>query len=138
AGAAGPRRLRRLAVDRTAGRRDAARRRRRIRLRGPLRRHRPYRVAPTRRAPRRVDALPRAPRTAAAVRRSRTHRRRARGPRLARGARSIGEPGACAGDDVMPQTISLSLVSHTNVGKTTLARTLLGRDVGTVRDEAHV
>ncbi len=36
------------------------------------------------------------------------------------------------------QTIALSLVSHTNVGKTTLARTLLGRDVGTVRDEAHV
>lgn len=35
-------------------------------------------------------------------------------------------------------TISLSLVSHTNVGKTTLARTLLGRDVGEVRDEAHV
>ena len=29
-------------------------------------------------------------------------------------------------------TISLSLVSHTNVGKTTLARTLLGRDVGEV------
>jgi len=36
------------------------------------------------------------------------------------------------------QSISLSLVSHTNVGKTTLARTLLGRDVGQVRDEAHV
>ncbi len=35
-------------------------------------------------------------------------------------------------------TISLSLVSHTNVGKTTLARTLLGRDIGVVRDEAHV
>ncbi|MCO5100514.1 MAG: 50S ribosome-binding GTPase [Burkholderiaceae bacterium] len=35
-------------------------------------------------------------------------------------------------------TISLSLVSHTNVGKTTLARTLLGRDIGIVRDEAHV
>jgi hypothetical protein len=34
--------------------------------------------------------------------------------------------------------ISLSLVSHTNVGKTTLARTLLARDVGEVRDEAHV
>ena len=34
--------------------------------------------------------------------------------------------------------ISLSLVSHTNVGKTTLARTLLGRDVGEVRDRAHV
>jgi hypothetical protein len=35
-------------------------------------------------------------------------------------------------------TIALSLVSHTNVGKTTLARTLLGRDIGEVRDEAHV
>jgi hypothetical protein len=34
--------------------------------------------------------------------------------------------------------VSLSLVSHTNVGKTTLARTLLARDVGEVRDEAHV
>lgn len=32
----------------------------------------------------------------------------------------------------------VSLVSHTNVGKTTLARTLLGRDVGEVRDAAHV
>jgi hypothetical protein len=38
----------------------------------------------------------------------------------------------------MGQTIQLSLVSHTNVGKTTLARTLLGRDVGRVRDEPHV
>jgi len=37
-----------------------------------------------------------------------------------------------------PRSLSLSLVSHTNVGKTTLARTLLGRDVGEVRDEAHV
>ena len=36
------------------------------------------------------------------------------------------------------QTIALSLVSHTNVGKTTLARTLLRRDIGEVRDEAHV
>ncbi len=35
-------------------------------------------------------------------------------------------------------TLSLSLVSHTNVGKTTLARTLLARDIGEVRDEAHV
>ena len=34
--------------------------------------------------------------------------------------------------------ISLSLVSHTNAGKTTLARTLLGRDVGEVRDAPHV
>ena len=38
----------------------------------------------------------------------------------------------------MPETIALSLVSHTNVGKTTLARTLLGRDVGEVRDAPHV
>jgi len=38
----------------------------------------------------------------------------------------------------MPPSISLSLVSHTNAGKTTLARTLLGRDVGTVRDAPHV
>jgi hypothetical protein len=37
-----------------------------------------------------------------------------------------------------PQRIALSLVAHTNVGKTTLARTLLGRDVGEVRDEPHV
>ena len=35
-------------------------------------------------------------------------------------------------------TIELSLISHTNAGKTTLARTLLGRDVGEVRDAAHV
>ncbi len=34
--------------------------------------------------------------------------------------------------------ITLSLVSHTNVGKTTLARTLLGVDVGEVRDAPHV
>jgi hypothetical protein len=34
--------------------------------------------------------------------------------------------------------VSLSLVSHTNVGKTTLARTLLKRDVGEVRDAPHV
>ncbi len=34
--------------------------------------------------------------------------------------------------------ITLSLVSHTNVGKTTLARTLLGHDVGEVRDAPHV
>jgi len=37
-----------------------------------------------------------------------------------------------------PASISLSLISHTNVGKTTLARTLLRRDVGEVRDAAHV
>jgi len=34
--------------------------------------------------------------------------------------------------------ISLSLISHTNAGKTTLARTLLAQSVGEVRDAAHV
>lgn len=37
-----------------------------------------------------------------------------------------------------PVTINLSLISHTNAGKTTLARTLLGRDIGEVRDAPHV
>lgn len=35
-------------------------------------------------------------------------------------------------------TIALSLISHTNAGKTTLARTLLGAEVGEVRDAPHV
>jgi hypothetical protein len=34
--------------------------------------------------------------------------------------------------------IALSLISHTNVGKTTLARTLLRREIGEVRDRPHV
>ncbi len=34
--------------------------------------------------------------------------------------------------------IALSLLAHTNVGKTTLARTLLAADVGEVRDAPHV
>ena len=34
--------------------------------------------------------------------------------------------------------LHISLISHTNVGKTTLARTLLRRDVGEVFDQAHV
>ncbi len=34
--------------------------------------------------------------------------------------------------------VALSLISHTNAGKTTLARTLLGRDVGEVRDAPNV
>lgn len=38
----------------------------------------------------------------------------------------------------MENVITLSLISHTNVGKTTLARTLLRRDVGKVLDQAHV
>ncbi len=36
------------------------------------------------------------------------------------------------------ERITLSLISHTNVGKTTLARTLLRRDVGIVDDSPHV
>ena len=36
------------------------------------------------------------------------------------------------------QTVTLSLISHTNAGKTTLARTLLRRDVGEVKDAPHV
>lgn len=35
-------------------------------------------------------------------------------------------------------SIELALVSHTNVGKTTLARTLLGQEIGEVRDAPHV
>jgi GTPase SAR1 family protein len=34
--------------------------------------------------------------------------------------------------------INISLLSHTNVGKTTLARTLLRQDIGEVSDRAHV
>lgn len=34
--------------------------------------------------------------------------------------------------------VDLSLISHTNVGKTTLARTLLRRDIGEVSDRPHV
>ena len=37
-----------------------------------------------------------------------------------------------------PTAIALSLISHTNVGKTTLARTLLRSDIGDIRDAPHV
>ena len=37
-----------------------------------------------------------------------------------------------------PSRVDLSLISHTNVGKTTLARTLLRRDIGEVSDRPHV
>lgn len=36
------------------------------------------------------------------------------------------------------KVVTLSLISHTNVGKTSLARTLLRQDVGEVRDAPHV
>jgi len=38
----------------------------------------------------------------------------------------------------MSERIDISLLSHTNVGKTTLARTLLRRDIGEVGDRPHV
>src|SRR5690606_26924586 len=41
-------------------------------------------------------------------------------------------------DLFMSTTIQLCLLSHTNVGKTTLARTLLAEDIGEVQDAAHV
>ncbi|MET0388248.1 MAG: DUF3482 domain-containing protein [Polyangiales bacterium] len=37
-----------------------------------------------------------------------------------------------------PATITWGLLSHTNAGKTTLARTLLRRDIGEIGDRAHV
>ena len=37
-----------------------------------------------------------------------------------------------------PVQVQFALISHTNNGKTTLARTLVGMDVGEVRDAAHV
>lgn len=45
--------------------------------------------------------------------------------------KQVGEPRAAG-------RVCLSLISHTNVGKTTLARTLLRRDVGQILDEEHV
>ena len=38
----------------------------------------------------------------------------------------------------MPEKIVLSLISHTNAGKTTLLRTLLRQDIGEIGDRAHV
>jgi hypothetical protein len=49
-----------------------------------------------------------------------------------------GPPRPARDGSATGQTINLSLISHTNAGKTTLVRTLLGRDVGEVRDAAHV
>ena len=50
----------------------------------------------------------------------------------------VGDASTEALAQAKPVAIALSLISHTNVGKTALARTLLDRDVGEVRDEAHV
>ena len=65
-------------------------------------------------------------------------------PAVGSTARSMAVDPAATGllPDRMPTgphpTVSLSLVSHTNAGKTTLARTLLGRDIGIVRDARRV
>src|SRR4029450_10676429 len=37
-----------------------------------------------------------------------------------------------------PTVVQVSLLSHTNVGKTSLARTLLREDIGEVGDRPHV
>jgi 50S ribosomal subunit-associated GTPase HflX len=49
-------------------------------------------------------------------------------------------PAQGSGLDVRSETdiVTLSLISHTNAGKTTLARTLLRSDIGEVRDAPHV
>ncbi|RXZ68033.1 DUF3482 domain-containing protein [Agromyces albus] len=52
--------------------------------------------------------------------------------------RPPGPPGLPEVPGLDAGAVSLSLISHTNAGKTTLARTLLGRDVGEVRDAPHV
>jgi hypothetical protein len=49
-----------------------------------------------------------------------------------------GAPRPRGGPSGAETVVALSLISHTNAGKTTLARTLVGRDVGEVRDAQHV
>jgi len=51
---------------------------------------------------------------------------------------AVDAGGALVEPPAGPVTVQLALISHTNAGKTTLARTLLGRDVGEVRDAPHV
>jgi len=88
-----------------------------------------------------VDESPYAARLAATFRSRRASRNVAPVARIRRRLRveadlaSLEQPGATP---PLNETVSLSLISHTNVGKTTLARTLLRRDVGEVRDAAHV
>ena len=58
--------------------------------------------------------------------------------RLAAARPSAVKLDSSADPAAAPRSIELSLVSHTNVGKTTLARTLLRMDIGEVRDGEHV
>src|SRR5690348_1401069 len=53
------------------------------------------------------------------------------------GAKGIPRSASGATRDATRE-INLSLLSHTNVGKTTLARTLLRQDIGEVSDRPHV
>jgi hypothetical protein len=82
---------------------------------------------------------------AAAMRRRawRGVRRAERGRGVAMNVPRVDGAPAPAPTDGLPHRspdadIALSLVSHTNAGKTTLARTLLREDVGEVRDAPHV
>lgn len=53
-------------------------------------------------------------------------------------SQDLPEIEAAEGGSEEVERLSLVIVSHTNVGKTTLARTLLRRDIGEVLDQAHV
>src|SRR5690606_33358158 len=119
-----------------AGGQRMHRARRRVGLRRPLRRPRRNLAAAARRTPPGLEATARRLRVPSRVRRPRAGRSSRSRTAPSRGARPADRPNRSRMSEA--RTISLSLVSHTNVGKTTLARTLLGRDIGIVRDEAHV
>ena len=59
-------------------------------------------------------------------------------PQLVTYARALFGTGGPLFTESPSSVVNLSLISHTNAGKTTLARTLLRRDVGEVRDAPHV
>jgi len=59
-------------------------------------------------------------------------------PQLVAYAQELFGTAGAMRPDSPSNVVNLSLISHTNAGKTTLARTLLRRDVGEVRDAPHV
>src|SRR5262249_54425761 len=61
-----------------------------------------------------------------------------RGRARRRGMTAVDALAGVAANASAGCTVDLCLVSHTNAGKTTLTRTLLGRDIGEVRDRPHV
>ena len=83
------------------------------------------------RAPRRMGGVRCGPRRGHGIRGPDRAGSRATGTRRRAGARRRPMTSAAS-------TVEIALVSHTNAGKTTLARTLLGRDIGEVRDAPHV